>query len=242
MRLPPPARPRAGFSLVETALAVGVVGIGLVGLVGLYPAGLEMSRRAVHDSYGGLFAEAVLNGLRAQVRAHPDLHALESLTIPLDLPWAEVTPDRVVPTTTPVKVILRSRLDPEAEDVAIWYRLDFTDVHWLDQGAREVQVKEIVTWPQNQAGQSHTVQPVDGPWFTATNVVSEVTYPDLRRARLLVWVGHRVNRNHMNDRFRTGPRPHDDTPDLRRLAGAPRDNVYYNNFVEFHYAELYGYR
>jgi len=233
----------AGFSLVETALAVGVVGIGLIGLVGLYPAGLEMSRRAVQETYGGLFAEAVLNGLRAQVRAHPDLDALDTLVVPLDLPWAEVTPPSVVRTTTPIKVVLRSKEHAGAEDVAIWYRLDFTDVHGLDQGTREIQVKDIVTWSTSGTSTSLAgTTVVDGPWTMGTNVVSEISYPTLRRARLLVWVGHRVNRNHQNDPGRGRPRPHGEAPALRQLAGAPRDNVYYNNYVQFFYAELYGAR
>jgi uncharacterized protein (TIGR02598 family) len=41
-----PSRSAAGFSMVEVALAVAVVAIGLVGIVALFPIGLDATRGA----------------------------------------------------------------------------------------------------------------------------------------------------------------------------------------------------
>jgi len=233
---------RAGFSLVETALAVAVVGIGILGVIGLFPAGLEMNRRAVNETYGALFAESVLYGVRAQFQQNPDLANLNSMVIPLDLPWAEASPNQIVPTTTPIKVILRSKDDAEAEDVAIWYRLDFIDVDWLDQGTREVRAVSRDEWTTGGTFLGTTA--INGPWTSVANAVSQVNYGTMKRARLLLWLGHWVDRNHQKGSG--GGRPQSDTPTLISYVGGggggPDKSVYYNDNVLWFYTELYDYR
>jgi len=55
-----------GFTLVEVALAVLVVGIGLLAIFGLFPSGLRSAEDATADTRCGLFAETVLNGMRGR--------------------------------------------------------------------------------------------------------------------------------------------------------------------------------
>ena len=57
---------RSGFSLVEVTLALLIVGIGLLSLLGLFGEGLRMSRDSRNDTYVSLFAQTVLEGMRAR--------------------------------------------------------------------------------------------------------------------------------------------------------------------------------
>ncbi len=51
----------AGFSLVEVALAIGVVAFAFVGLLALLPAGLTTFRRAIDTSMSAQIAQRVIN-------------------------------------------------------------------------------------------------------------------------------------------------------------------------------------
>lgn len=53
-----------GFTLVEVALAVLAVGLGLMTIIGLFPAGLQNASDGAADTRAGLFAEAVFSGMR----------------------------------------------------------------------------------------------------------------------------------------------------------------------------------
>ncbi len=55
---------RAGFSMVEVALALLVVSVGLTAIFGLFPSATTANKRAIQDTQIGLFADYVLNGLR----------------------------------------------------------------------------------------------------------------------------------------------------------------------------------
>jgi len=56
----------SGFTLVEIALALLVTSIGLMGMFSLLPAGVQMNRDAINETRAAMFAEQVLNGIRAQ--------------------------------------------------------------------------------------------------------------------------------------------------------------------------------
>jgi prepilin-type N-terminal cleavage/methylation domain-containing protein len=56
---------RAGFSLVEVSLAILVVAVGLLAVYGLFPSGLNASKRATDEVQAVVFAEEVINGVRA---------------------------------------------------------------------------------------------------------------------------------------------------------------------------------
>ena len=57
---------RSGFTLIEVALAVLVVAIGLLAVVALFSHGLTASNKAVADTHASMFAGNVFNGLRAR--------------------------------------------------------------------------------------------------------------------------------------------------------------------------------
>ena len=56
---------KAGFSLVEVCLAIAVVGIGLLGVFSLFPAGLQMNKRNTDATVSAMFAEDVFHRLHA---------------------------------------------------------------------------------------------------------------------------------------------------------------------------------
>ena len=56
---------KQGFSLIEVCLAVLVVGLGLLGIFGLFPSGLRAMEEGTADTRCGLFGETVMSGLRA---------------------------------------------------------------------------------------------------------------------------------------------------------------------------------
>ena len=65
-----PVSPRAGhaagFSLIEVNLAILVIGLGLLVVFALFPAGLREGENALTDTHTALFAETLLNGIRAK--------------------------------------------------------------------------------------------------------------------------------------------------------------------------------
>ncbi len=59
------ARTLEGFSLVETALALLIIAVGLLGVISLFVVGLDLNNKSIRDTHRALFAEYVMNGFRA---------------------------------------------------------------------------------------------------------------------------------------------------------------------------------
>ncbi len=57
-----------GFSLIEVNMAILVIGMGILVLFSLFPAGLREGEHGLADTHCALFGETVLEGLRG--RAH----------------------------------------------------------------------------------------------------------------------------------------------------------------------------
>lgn len=55
---------RSGFSLVEVSLALLVVGVGMMGVFALFPAGLDAGKLALEDSRASLFSDDAFDSLR----------------------------------------------------------------------------------------------------------------------------------------------------------------------------------
>jgi prepilin-type N-terminal cleavage/methylation domain-containing protein len=55
---------RGGFTLVEVSIALLMIGLGLLSVFSLFPAGLKLAEEDVADTRAGLFAETVLSGMR----------------------------------------------------------------------------------------------------------------------------------------------------------------------------------
>lgn len=58
---------RAGFSLVEVLLAIFILGIGVISIAALFPAGIAQQRQSVDDVMGPIVAENALSILRSKL-------------------------------------------------------------------------------------------------------------------------------------------------------------------------------
>ena len=61
---------QAGFSLVEVTLALMVMAIGILSIMGLFPAGLDQNARSIADTHAAFFAEEVFGGLQARAETN----------------------------------------------------------------------------------------------------------------------------------------------------------------------------
>jgi len=62
------SRRKGGFTLVETALALLVVAVGLMGVFALFPAGMQSSHDAVKDTEISMIADSVFAELQMRTR------------------------------------------------------------------------------------------------------------------------------------------------------------------------------
>ena len=56
---------RNAFSLIEVMLAMMVISVGLLAIMSLFPMSLDQNARAVANGQAALFADELLNGIRA---------------------------------------------------------------------------------------------------------------------------------------------------------------------------------
>ena len=86
-------RRRHGFSLVEVLLAIFILGIGVIAVAALFPAGIAQQRRSVDDIIGPIVANNALAILRTRLRPD-DFGTFEEFGTPTpfwtvdgDWPW-----------------------------------------------------------------------------------------------------------------------------------------------------------
>ncbi len=56
---------RLGFSMTEVSLALLVIAVGLMAVIGLFPASLDQSKKAIDETYATFFAESVFASLKS---------------------------------------------------------------------------------------------------------------------------------------------------------------------------------
>lgn len=56
---------RSGFSMTEVILALLVIAIGMMAVIGLFPASLDQSKKAIDETYATFFAESVFASLKS---------------------------------------------------------------------------------------------------------------------------------------------------------------------------------
>lgn len=62
-----PRRRSAGFSLVEVALAMLVISVGVLAAVSLFPTSMDSNKKAIDDTQIGLYADYVMSTLQGYV-------------------------------------------------------------------------------------------------------------------------------------------------------------------------------
>ena len=103
---------REGFTLVEIALALLVVAIGIVSIMGLFPAGLQSNQQAIEETRVAMFAEDVLNGVKSVIE---------------ETPWADV-PDEL--RTGGVQLVGSGVFNSLPEDVTVSTGSDATTIRF----------------------------------------------------------------------------------------------------------------
>ncbi|MGA1708204.1 MAG: type IV pilus modification PilV family protein, partial [Phycisphaerales bacterium] len=67
MSRPARLRQRRGFSLIEVLLAVFILGIGIISIGAIFPAGIVQQRQSLDDALGPIVADNALATLRAKL-------------------------------------------------------------------------------------------------------------------------------------------------------------------------------
>ena len=60
----------SGFSLVEITLALLIIAIGMLSILGMFPAGLDQNARSISDTHAAMFAEEVFSSLRVHAETN----------------------------------------------------------------------------------------------------------------------------------------------------------------------------
>ncbi len=83
---------RFGFSLVEVLLAIFILGIGVISIVSLFPAGIAQQRQSVDDIIGPTVAQNALATIRTRVRPEDfgirEEFGFNTITIHGDFGWS----------------------------------------------------------------------------------------------------------------------------------------------------------
>lgn len=125
-----------GFSLIEVALALLVVSVGLVAVIGMFPSGLDSGRKANEDTQTAIFADYVLNTIRACAANTNYLWSdfadgSKTLQIPIAAPgmWDSSMPNRTIyPGDVKKNITFLSSEDKNIEEFSINYSLFISDI------------------------------------------------------------------------------------------------------------------
>lgn len=136
----------SGFSLAEIAIALMVTSVALLVIFSLLPAGIQMNKAALDETQAALFADQVINGVRAQASTTRWDRIKGGIRIPPPTPdvWANVNELYITETANPsqdyfetlrykTKGSLLGGTEPYV-DFGIRYRLDVFDVNGSTKG------------------------------------------------------------------------------------------------------------
>ena len=62
----------SAFTLVEVTMAIGVIAIGMMGIMALFPVGFQATKRAIGDNYSSELADQFMNLVAMQCKAYED--------------------------------------------------------------------------------------------------------------------------------------------------------------------------
>lgn len=130
---------RSGFSLVEVTLALIVMTIGILGIMSMFPAGLDQNVRSINDTHAAFFAEEVFAGLA--VEAETNWHQLEQFDVMVAAAnmWEPATNVWFTGTNYSTNIYQFVDAGTVYEDHALRYRLQMTT---NDSGM----VKRVTLW------------------------------------------------------------------------------------------------
>ena len=128
-----------GFTLVEVALALLVIGVGIVGVFGLFPAGLEASRRTVNETQAAIFAEEVFGGFRAAAGVVPWTE-FDKIEVPIACSNLWASTRRVGKTSDRTPIVWRHPSETNLVERALRYQLSIGNASGGDVKALTLKV------------------------------------------------------------------------------------------------------
>jgi len=140
------ANAKSGFSIVEVALALLGVGVGLMGVFSLFPQGTDLNRKSIQDTQIGLFAEYVLNGFRYQAEQvqWDDVDNSSAFKISaLGTKWAWDGAPEVVAGSGVKAIVYRPYQKSDIEEMAFRYEFQVYSV----AGRPDVKAFVLNVWP-----------------------------------------------------------------------------------------------
>lgn len=145
---------RRGFTLVEVALALLVVSVGILAAFALIPAGLQTNQQAIDDTQAAMFADTVFEGLRAQAKVVPwaqvgtagmpipAIGAASSLPAARK-PYSASSSATITVTATPITYVAKRAVGTgEANEVALRYTLGVNE-----PVPNVIKSVSLVVWP-----------------------------------------------------------------------------------------------
>ncbi len=84
----PPCGRHLGFSLVELLLAIFILGIGVISIAALFPAGIAQQRQSGDDVIGPIVANNALSILRSKLKDRDFAVNSFGFTVEGDFPWS----------------------------------------------------------------------------------------------------------------------------------------------------------
>ena len=114
------AQHQAGFTMMEIAIAIGVIGFALIAIMGVLPTGMHIQRDNRQDTIINQDGAYILEAMRSAARDIPDLHTfVESytnrsnpFTNSADLVREMMTPDNAAPNHFTNLYVFRSITGP----------------------------------------------------------------------------------------------------------------------------------
>lgn len=78
-----PVRTERGFSLIEVMIAATMLGLGLLSIVGVFPYGIEASKRSENVTQASLLAQSIFEGMKTDPRNFPIIPGADLTLIPM---------------------------------------------------------------------------------------------------------------------------------------------------------------
>lgn len=132
---------QTAFSLVEVAVALGIISFALLAVVGLLPAGLDAQRQAANQARGVQALSEISNALRAIYRetgsgspAYP--YPLESITpgVSSEVEYALLENGRIAPSGPPAQGRVFIRQDAQTANEVIPV---YVSIAWPESAQRQ---------------------------------------------------------------------------------------------------------
>lgn len=121
---------KAGFSLIEISIALMVVAVGMLGVLTMFPVGLEQNQRSIEDTYAAMAAQEVFASL--SMYAENNWENLSSFTFPVAASDMWTTPN-IWRFTSPNTILTNKYSYQNIEDHAFRYRLIITTNGYIKQ-------------------------------------------------------------------------------------------------------------